>query len=111
MPRSSALEKERRLDKAAPSREEIIVERRYVIKDKVEPTMKGIVDYGAGGTFASFNAKCKHLGCTALWRKEQEAAKLVPVDLGHDIIVCPCHLGTYNIYNSAKVMFGPPPQP
>jgi Rieske Fe-S protein len=198
MPRSSALEKERRLEKIAPSREEIIIERRdvikkgvylasagaliattagslgafippyvnpfidgtydvvfstsgatsawhnnkadqkmkasdfpapgygaqgkipelamnvlvtYMIKSKVDPTMKGIVDYGAGGTFASFNAKCKHLGCTALWRTEQEGAKLVPVDLGHDIIVCPCHLGTYNIYNSAKVMFGPPPQP
>ena len=26
-------------------------------------------------------------------------------------IVCPCHLGTYDIYDSAKVRFGPPPDP
>lgn len=197
MVRTSALEKERRLDKAAPSREEIIEERRdvikkgvylagagalfattagslgafippyvnpfvdgtydvlfstsgatsawandkadqkvttddfphpglgaqgkitalamnilivYMISDKVAPSMKGTVEHN-GGTFAAFNAKCKHLGCTALWRLQGEAAKLVPVTLGHDFIVCPCHLGTYDIYNSAKVMFGPPPQP
>jgi Rieske Fe-S protein len=76
----------------------------------VNPTMKGTIDYGSG-KFAAFNAKCKHLGCTALWRLQAEATKLVPVQLGHDFIVCPCHLGTYDIYNSAKVMFGPPPQP
>ena len=83
----------------------------FMIKDKVAPTMAGIVDYGAGGTFAAFNAKCKHLGCTALWRAEAEAETLVPVNLDHDFIVCPCHLGTYNIYDSAKVLFGPPPAP
>jgi Rieske Fe-S protein len=200
--RTSALEKERRLDKAAPSREEIIEERRDVIKkgvylagagalfattagslgafippyvnpfvdgtydvlfstsgatsawandkadqkvmaddfphpglgaqgkitalamnvlivylvtDKVFPTMKGTVEHN-GGTFAAFNAKCKHLGCTALWRQKAEADHIVdpgkfPYPMEHDYIVCPCHLGTYDIYNSAKVMFGPPPQP
>ena len=82
----------------------------YMISDKVSPTMKGTIEYN-GGTFAAFNAKCKHLGCTALWRLQDEATKLVPVTLGHDFIVCPCHLGTYDIYNSAKVMFGPPPNP
>src|SRR5690242_21721253 len=76
----------------------------------INPTMKGTVEYAAG-KFAAYNAKCKHLGCTALWRQQEEASKLVPVQLGHDFIVCPCHLGTYDIYNSAKVMFGPPPQP
>lgn len=197
MPRPSSLEKDRRLDKAPPTREEILVERRdvikkgvylagagalfattagslgafippyvnpfvdgtydvkfstsgatsawsndkadqimyvndfpspghgaqgkiselamniivvYLISDKVAPSMKGTVEYN-GGHFAAFNAKCKHLGCTALWRLQDEARKLVPVELGHDFIVCPCHLGTYDIYNSAKVMFGPPPNP
>jgi Rieske Fe-S protein len=197
LPRPSSLEKERRLDKAPPSREEIIEERRDVIKkgvylagagalfattagslgafippyvnpfvdgtfdvkfstsgatsawsndkadqpmnvndfpqpgfgaqgkipelamnvivvfmvtEKVAPTMKGTIRYN-GGTFAAFNAKCKHLGCTALWRLQDEAKNLVPVVLGHDFIVCPCHLGTYDVYNSAKVMFGPPPSP
>lgn len=83
----------------------------YLIKAQVAASMKGTIDYGAGGTFAAFNAKCKHLGCGALWRNEAEGKKLVPVNLSHDFIVCPCHLGTYDIYNSAKVMFGPPPQP
>ncbi len=202
MPRSSALEKERRLEKAAPSRKEILEERRDVIKkgvylagggalfattagslgafippyvnpfvdgtydvvfsisgassawandkedtvmnvadfpapglgaqgkipelamnvlvvylesEKVNAAMKGTVDH-AGGTFAAYNAKCKHLGCGALWRNKAEGTKLVkeadllyPMD--HDFIVCPCHLGTYDIYNSAKVMYGPPPSP
>jgi Rieske Fe-S protein len=76
----------------------------------IDPSMAGLVDHGAG-KFAAFNAKCKHLGCTALWRGAEEARELVPVDTAHDIIVCPCHLGTYDIYNSAKVRFGPPPEP
>jgi Rieske Fe-S protein len=82
----------------------------FMVPDKVSPTMVGLVEYGAG-TFAAYNAKCKHLGCTALWRTEAEAETLVPVNLDHDFIVCPCHLGTYNIYDSAKVLFGPPPAP
>lgn len=82
----------------------------YLITDKVAPSMKGTLEYN-GGTFAAYNAKCKHLGCTALWRLKEEAVHLVPVVLDHDFIVCPCHLGTYDIYNSAKVMFGPPPNP
>lgn len=85
----------------------------YLIRDDIDPTMKGLVDYAAG-SFAAFNAKCKHLGCTALWRQEQEGKKLVPAEefkypVDHDFIVCPCHLGTYDIYNSAKVVWGPPP--
>lgn len=203
MPRSSALEKERRLEKAAPSREEILEERRdvikkgvylagagalfattagslgafippyvnpfidgtfdvlfstsgatsawandkadkkmnaadfpatglgaqgkipelamnvlvvYLVRDKVAATMKGLVDLGGNGVFAAYNAKCKHLGCNALWRNKAEGEKLVdikifPYPMDHDFIVCPCHLGTYDVYNSAKVMFGPPPQP
>ena len=87
----------------------------YLVTDKVAPTMKGTVAYN-GGTFAAYNAKCKHLGCTALWRLPEEGRKIVdtakfPYPMDHDYIVCPCHLGTYDIYNSAKVMFGPPPNP
>jgi Rieske Fe-S protein len=78
----------------------------------VNPSMAGLVDHGTG-KFAAFNAKCKHLGCTALWRSQQEARELVPppTPITHDLLVCPCHLGTYDIYNSAKVIFGPPPEP
>lgn len=83
----------------------------FMVKAKVDPAMKGLVDYAAGGTFAAFNAKCKHLGCTGLWRTAAEAKNLVPVVLDHDFVVCPCHLGTYDTYNSAKVLFGPPPSP
>jgi Rieske Fe-S protein len=87
----------------------------FLVPDQVAPTMKGTVDYN-GGLFAAFNAKCKHLGCTALWRQQDEGQKIVdytkfPYPMNHDYIVCPCHLGTYDIYNSAKVMFGPPPSP
>jgi quinol---cytochrome c reductase iron-sulfur subunit len=87
----------------------------YLIPDFVAPTMKGTVPYG-DGLLAAYNAKCKHLGCTALWRNEQEGKKIAnasvfPYPMSHDFIVCPCHLGTYDIYNSAKVMFGPPPNP
>lgn len=78
----------------------------------IDPSMAGLVDHGAG-KFAAFNAKCKHLGCTALWRSREEADDLVPppTEIRHDLLVCPCHLGTYDIYNSAKVIFGPPPDP
>lgn len=82
----------------------------YLVSDLVAPTMKGTLEYN-GGTFAAFNAKCKHLGCTALWRLQEEATRLVPINLGHDFVVCPCHLGTYDVYDSAKVKFGPPPTP
>ena len=82
----------------------------YLDPASIDPSMAGLIDFG-GGKFAAFNAKCKHLGCTALWRSQQEADDLVPIDVPHDLLVCPCHLGTYDIYNSAKVIFGPPPEP
>ena len=34
---------------------------------------------------------------------------MVPVTNGHDLIVCPCHLSTFDHYDSAKVVFGPSP--
>jgi Rieske Fe-S protein len=76
----------------------------------VDPSMAGLIDAG-GGKFAAFNAKCKHLGCTALWRSREEANDLLPIEVDHDLLVCPCHLGTYDIYDSTKVIFGPPPEP
>lgn len=80
----------------------------------VDPTMAGTVKFGAG-EFAAFNAKCKHLGCTAQWRGPEEAPDIIPASniprQGQDIVICPCHLGTYDIYNSADVRYGPPPEP
>ncbi len=80
----------------------------------IDPTMHGLVDFGAG-KFAAFNAKCKHLGCTAQWRGPAEAPTIIPPSniprQGQDIVICPCHLGTYDIYDSARVHYGPPPEP
>ena len=85
----------------------------YLDPKFIDPTMVGLIPY-KGGRFASFNTKCKHLGCNVLWRGKDEAERIVPPldpPIQHDILVCPCHLGTYDIYNSAKLRFGPPPEP
>lgn len=74
---------------------------------KVAPTMRGVIAPG----FAAFNAKCTHLGCTALWRDEAEAKRIVPVTPGHDFVVDPCHLSSFDPYDSGKVLFGPAPRP
>jgi Rieske Fe-S protein len=79
----------------------------YLEPTKVAAGMKGIVPPG----IAAFNAMCTHLSCTTQWRSEDEAAKLVPVNEGHDLIVCPCHLGTFDPYDSCKTKFGPVPRP
>ncbi len=82
----------------------------YLDPKFIDPTMAGLITY-KGGKFAAFNTKCKHLGCNVLWRAKEEADHLVPIHPEHDIMVCPCHLGTYDIYNSAHLRFGPPPDP
>ena len=79
----------------------------YLQADTAAAGMKGIVAPG----FVAFNARCTHVSCTSLWRDEQETKKLVPASGAHDYVVCPCHLGTFDPYDSAKVVFGPPPTP
>jgi Rieske Fe-S protein len=80
----------------------------YLIADRVDPSMRGVVPPG----FAAFNASCPHLRCTAsLWRDAEETAELLPIQQGHDMVVCSCHLGTFDPYNRGRVTFGPPPRP
>ena len=83
----------------------------YLDEAYIDASMKDLVAYGESGKFAAFRAKCTHLDCTTLWRTEQEAKLIVPVDEGHDLIVCPCHDATYDPYASGKVRFGPAPNP
>ena len=79
----------------------------YLEMDDVHPEMRGVVPPG----FAAFNATCTHLPCTSLWRNAEETADLVPVQATHDVVVCPCHVGTFDPYNRGWVTYGPPPRP
>ncbi len=79
----------------------------YLDSTLVAAGVRGVVAPG----FAAFNAKCTHLGCTCLWRTEAETKHLVPVSNGHDMIVDPCHLCTFDLYVAGKVVFGPAPRP
>lgn len=83
----------------------------YLDSSAVDPGMKMLEPYGAGGAFAAYRALCTHLPCTTMWRRPEEASHLVPVAKGHDLIVCPCHLSTYDPYDAGKVLFGPAPTP
>lgn len=84
----------------------------YMDPARVAPTMRGLVPFGPG-VFAAFNANCKHLHCTALWRGEEEAESLVhnEVDLDHDFVVCGCHFSAYDPYDSGRVLKPPAPRP
>lgn len=63
-----------------------------------------------------YDGKCKHLGCTIGFDKTLGASKDVS-DYNEDgfndgSVLCPCHLGRYDIYNLAVNVPGtPPPAP
>ncbi len=80
----------------------------YLEEGDVDPEMRGVVATG----FAAYNAKCTHLGCTCLWRTEEEAGSLLPLPVAeHDVIIDPCHMCTFDPYDAGKVLFGPPNRP
>ena len=52
----------------------------------------------ASGVFA-YSEICTHQGCTVAFVAKEK------------VLVCPCHQGTYDPFDNAKVLGGPPPAP
>lgn len=68
---------------------------RYRPEDLSPETAKNAVE-----GIVAYSAVCTHLGCIiSQWLADQGAA------------LCPCHGGTYDLRNGAKVVAGPPPRP
>lgn len=53
----------------------------------------------ADGRFVAYSAVCTHQGCTVAYKPDTRK------------LVCPCHGGTFDPAQRAKVVAGPPPRP
>jgi rieske iron-sulfur protein len=68
---------------------------RYRPEDLSPETAKNAVQ-----GIVAYSAVCTHLGCiVSQWLPDRGTA------------LCPCHGGTYDLRNGAKVVAGPPPRP
>jgi cytochrome b6-f complex iron-sulfur subunit len=84
------------------------VKEKKIIIAKAEIPLGAAKDIAIGGTpaiilnrsdggYIAFSRVCTHLGC------------LVNYDKDRQILICPCHAGTFNL--EGNVIAGPPPKP
>jgi Rieske Fe-S protein len=70
-------------------------------------TAKLVDRTGTDMGFVAYSSTCTHLGCQVYFTTGQTPVGEFP----EGIIYCPCHQGAFDPFRSARVIYGPPPQP
>jgi len=81
--------------------EKLVLAKAEVIQEKIKEIVfnntPAIIIYTKDNGIIALSRVCTHLGC------------LVSYDRDRDILICPCHVGIYDL--EGNVISGPPPKP